>query len=121
MLGDYFKGPALTRALSVYTSAIYLGAGLALMIGGAVIASVRPMQLPVLGYFEPWQVVFLYVGLPGLLVALLMKTVREPARTALGNGTRAAVMPVRDVLAYLRERRGAYGFIILGFAAASLL
>ncbi len=121
VLGDYFKGPALTRALSVYTSAIYLGAGLALMIGGAVIASVKPMQLPVLGYFEPWQVVFLFVGLPGLLVALLMKTVREPPRTALGNGSRAAVMPVRDVVAYLRERRGAYGYIILGFAAASLL
>ena len=44
VLGDYFKGPALTRALSVYTSAIYLGAGLALMIGGAVIASVKPMR-----------------------------------------------------------------------------
>jgi hypothetical protein len=54
-------------------------------------------------------------------VALLMKTVREPLRTALGNGTRAAVMPVREVVAYLRALRGAYGYSIAGFAAASLL
>ncbi len=121
VLGDYFKGPALTRALSVYTSAIYLGAGLALMIGGAVIASVKPMNLPVLGHFEPWQVVFLFVGLPGLVVALLMLTVREPSRTDLGDGKRGAAMPVRDVLAYLRARLGAYGYLVAGFAAASLL
>jgi hypothetical protein len=82
---------------------------------------VKPLQLPVLGYFEPWQVVFLFVGLPGLLVAVLMKTVREPARTALGHGARAAVMPVREVVAYLRAHRGAYAFPIAGFAAASLL
>lgn len=122
ILGDYFQGPALTRALSVYTTAISLGAGLALMIGGAVIGQVQPLDLPVIGRLEPWQVVFLYVGIPGLLVALLMRTVREPPRTNLAAGRRAGEgLPLREVVGQLHERAGAYGFAIAGYSAAALL
>lgn len=122
LLGDYFRGPSLSRALSVYTSAIYIGAGLALIIGGAIIATVAPLDIPGVGHFEPWQVVFLFVGLPGLVVALLMLTVREPLRTGLRAGTKAGqALPLRDVAAYLGERRGTYGYLMAGFAASSLL
>jgi MFS family permease len=122
ILSDYFSGSALTRALSVYTSAIYIGAGLALMIGGAVIATVPALDLPLLGHFEPWQVVFLFVGLPGLAVAVLMLTVREPPRTGLSPAATAGQsLPVRAVARYLRQRTGAYGFLIAGFCASSLL
>jgi MFS family permease len=132
ILGDYYRGPALARALSLYTSAIYIGAGLALMIGGALIASVQPMHLPVVGRLEPWQVVFLFVGLPGLLVALLMRTVREPPRTALatrgGAGRQGGEapdsspgLPLPEVLRYLRTHAGAYGLLIVAFSVAALL
>jgi MFS family permease len=122
ILSDYFSGSALTRALSVYTSAIYIGAGLALMIGGAVIALVPALDLPLLGRFEPWQVVFLFVGLPGLAVAVLMLTVREPARTGLSPTATASLgLPVRTVVQYIRKRAGAYGLLIAGFCASSLL
>lgn len=122
MMADYFSGATLTRALSIYTSAVYIGAGLALMIGGAVIASVPALDLPVFGYFEPWQVVFLFVGLPGIAVALLMKTVREPVRTGLSPATVAGEgLPLRAVGRFLRERIGAYGLLIAGFSAMSLL
>ena len=122
ILSDYFKGAALTRALSVYTSAIYIGAGLALMIGGAVIATVPALDLPVLGHFEPWQVVFLFVGLPGLLVAVWMLTVREPVRTGMSRAATAGQsLPVRAVARYIGDRAGAYGFLIAGLSASSLL
>ena len=122
ILSDYFKGAALTRALSVYTSAIYIGAGLALMIGGAVIATVPALDLPVLGHFEPWQVVFLFVGLPGLFVAVWMLTVREPVRTGMSPAASAGqALPVRAVARYIGQRAGAYGFLIAGLSAGSLL
>lgn len=122
ILSDYFSGSALTRALSLYTSAIYIGAGLALMIGGAVIATVPALDLPLLGHFEPWQVVFLFVGLPGLVVAVVMLTVREPPRTGLSSAATAGHgLPVRAVARYLRQRASAYGFLIAGFCASSLL
>ena len=122
IMSDYFSGSTLTRALSLYTSAIYIGAGLALMIGGAVIAMVPPLDLPVVGRLEPWQVVFLFVGLPGLLAAVLMKTVREPVRTGLtAGGVAGEGLPVRVVLGYLRDRIHAYGWLMGGFTAAALV
>jgi MFS family permease len=120
ILGDYFRGPALARALSFYTAAIYVGAGLALMIGGALIARVEPMTLPGLGRLEPWQVVFLFVGLPGIGVALLMLTVREPPRTS-GGSLAPRGYPLAEVLAHLRGRAAAYGLLIAAFSVAALL
>lgn len=122
MLSDYFRGNALTRALSVYTAAIYVGAGLALMIGGAVIASVPALEMPLVGHLEPWQVVFLCVGAPGVLIALLMLTVREPPRTGLLAAAGAPqALSFGDVLTYMSARRGAYYFLIFGFAVHSLV
>lgn len=122
ILGDYFKGSALARALSVYTGAIYMGSGLALMIGGAVIAAVPAIDLPWIGRMEPWQVVFLWVGAPGLLVALLMMTVREPVRTGLApDAVAGKVMSLSEVATYIKERRGAYGFLFAGYAFHGLI
>lgn len=120
LLSDYFRGPALTRALSVYTSAIYIGAGLALVIGGAVIALVPGLDLPGVGHLEPWQVVFLFVGTPGLAIALLMLTVREPVRVGVVPGTEGG-LPVRDVARHMRRQGAAYTLLIAGFSVFSLL
>lgn len=120
IMGDYFRGPALARAISFYTSAIYIGAGLALMIGGALIARVEPTTLPLVGRLEPWQVVFLFVGLPGVGVALLMLTVREPPRTAVARVAPQG-LPLPEVVGFLRARAAAYGLVIAAFSVAALL
>jgi MFS family permease len=120
LLSDYFSGPALTRALSVYTSAIYIGAGLALVIGGAVIAMVPAMDLPGIGHLEPWQVVFLFVGTPGLAIALLMLTVREPVRAGVVAGSEGG-LPVREVARFMGRQGSAYTLLIAGFSLFSLL
>jgi MFS family permease len=120
LLSDFFTGPALTRALSVYTSAIYIGAGLALVIGGAIIAIVPAMNIPGVGHLEPWQVVFLFVGSPGLAIAVLMMTVREPPRTGVAAGA-AGSLPVREVVHFMGRQRAAYALLIAGFSAFSLL
>ena len=39
-----------------------------------------PIDVPLLGTIAPWRVTFLAVGLPGILVALLVLTLREPPR-----------------------------------------
>lgn len=117
MLSDYFPPEKLARALSVYTSATHVGAGLATIVGGALITLVPAMHVPVLGALEPWQIVFLAVGAPGLLVALLVLALREPPRHDMMKGD---VPAFRTVLAYLMDRRGAYGLLILGYAVAGI-
>jgi MFS family permease len=120
MIADYFPPKDLTRALSVYATGVYVGSGLALIVGGAVIAVTPALDLPGIGRLEPWQVVFLAVGLPGLAVVALMATVREPPRR---NPLGAAGDPVpwRKTIATVAAHRGAYGFHMAGYALLALL
>lgn len=118
MLADRFEGKKLVRALAFYQSAIYLGPAIATLFGGVLLGHLSPLD-SMFGRFEPWQQVFLIVGIPGLLVALLVTTVPEPARH--GEGADADVPAFRRVLGYMGEHRGAYGLLILGLCLQSVM
>ena len=83
MISDYFPQATRARAVAFYTMGISLGVGLAMIIGGKVITVVQNapnVVLPVVGELYAWQTVFILVGLPGLVIAALMITVKEPKR-----------------------------------------
>lgn len=112
MIADYFPPKRLGFALGVYGMGVYIGAGLALIIGAAVIGLVSNgggMELPLIGEVYAWQVTFFIVGLPGILIALWVWTVKEPERrgyirkAVAEDGTEMAVeVPVSEVFAYMR-------------------
>ncbi|WP_425988028.1 spinster family MFS transporter [Brevundimonas sp. TWP2-3-2] len=114
MISDYFPPRQRARALAVYSMAPYLGAGLALMIGGAVIdaiAQAGAMQLPFVGELAPWQQTFVLVGAPGLLIAALFIIVREPPRHGV---TRSGVQA--GVLKYMWSRKSTFYVLIMAFS-----
>lgn len=83
MIADYFPPQKLARAIAVYAMGLYLGAGLAMIAGSAVVRLVSdagPVTLPLVGTLFPWQLTFFAVALPGILVLAGMATVREPER-----------------------------------------
>ena len=85
LLADYFSPEKLPRAMAVYTLGITLGGGLAYIIGGAVyqhFAAAGGLTLPMLGHIQAWQVTFIAVGLPGVLLVGLLALMREPPRGA---------------------------------------
>ncbi len=109
MIADSFPKERLSSALSVYTMGIQLGSGLALVIGGVVAQAVShmpPIDIPLAGSIAAWRVTFLIVGAPGLLIALLLLTVREPARRALLLSSTGAAVPLSlpEVLVQIRLR-----------------
>lgn len=114
MISDYFAPRQRARALAVYSMGPYLGAGLALMIGGGVIDLIEQagtIDLPVVGRLMPWQQTFVLVGAPGLLIAALFLVVREPPRRGGGlAGTEAGV------LRFLWARRSTFYAIIVAFS-----
>ena len=118
MMADYYDGKRLVRALSVYQSAIYIGPAIATAIGGLLLSRLQPLDTG-LGHFEPWQQVFVLVGLPGLLVALLVLTVREPARRGLGAKDPAPSFGA--VLGHIGKQRSAYVLLIAGLCAQSVM
>lgn len=83
LISDSFPQRRLGSAMSLYGVGIHLGSGMALLLGGAVVAMVAAtpiFTLPLFGEIAAWRAVFLIVGLPGLLVALWAWTLREPQR-----------------------------------------
>ena len=120
LITDYFPKKKLATAISVYSMGIYIGSGLALILG-AVVAKIASAQetwnLPLVGATRPWQVIFFIVGLPGIVLALLLYTVREPVRR--GRPAGAAQIPFRDVVKYLWSNRTTFLCHNVGFALIS--
>jgi MFS family permease len=119
MLADLFPRNKLPRAIAVLNFGFVAGTGLAMLLGGAVIhfvSTMPPISLPFFGILRPWQITFIIVGIPGMLVALLFTTIAEPARRGLLAGAPARTLPVRDVWKYMRDNRAAYGPMFLGLA-----
>jgi MFS family permease len=85
MISDSFPKERRATALSIYSSGLYIGGALSLPIGGFVVArwnaAYPDTALAPLG-LAGWQAAFLTVGLPGLLLALWVLTLREPMRGA---------------------------------------
>ena len=134
LLSDYFPPKRLARAISVYSTGVYFGAGLALMIGGSVIRLVSnapSRHLPLVGEIYPWQLTFFIVAALGLPIILLMLTIREPLRR--GMAARTANAEVRDkpsswpaLRAFMRENARTIvchisAFTLYGIAIGSYL
>ena len=68
-------------ALAIYSSGLYGGGGVSFLIGGAIVERwnlAYPTDAP-LG-LAGWQAAFIIVGLPGVRLAFLVATLREPLR-----------------------------------------
>lgn len=122
MLSDSFPAARRATALAIYSSGIYIGAGLGLGIGGLIVdkwdAAWAGMDAPY--GLAGWQVAFMAVGLPGLLLAVWVSTLREPLRGVMDGietGTVEhpfreffrevmSVVPPLTLLQILQERRG---------------
>ena len=126
IISDKFPPAKLARAIAIYSSGIYLGSGLAYMIGGRAVSALRgtePWQLPLLGAIEGWQKVFFIIGLPGLLVVpIVLLTIQEPKRKgviASKTGGKGTAIPFSEVMSYVRENRRALAMHNVGFALLS--
>ncbi|MFT4069147.1 MFS transporter [Paraburkholderia sp.] len=119
IISDYFSTERRARALSVFMVGPQVGGGLSLIAGGLVIgfaANLRELFTPLSG-FATWQLAFVFVGLPGVLIAILLLTVREPARSL--SSARASTVADRhfslgEAARFLITLRGFYGRLYVG-------
>jgi len=126
LIGDAFPPHRLGRALGVYNVGVAIGSGLAGVLGGLVVNAVGGGQghysLPLLGDVRAWQLVFIVTGAPGLLLCLLMFTVREPARRGLLRmGERPQPVAFRDTLAFIAARLDFFAPFVLGIGLLSII
>lgn len=103
LIADLFPEDKRGRAMAIFSSGVSVGGGLAFIIGGIIIgfATASGGHETPLGPVRAWQLVFLILGPPGLLLALLALTIPEPRRQA--TTTTTTPMPLRPFL--VREWR----------------
>ena len=89
MLSDYFSPRVRATVLAIYSSGIYIGAGIGIFIGrldrrrvGCEIP--RPLS-PRPSASRDGRPAYLAVGIPGILMALWVYTLREPVRGLSGG------------------------------------
>ncbi|MEO9462057.1 MAG: MFS transporter [Marinomonas sp.] len=85
LISDWFPARLRATALAIYSSGLYIGGGISLAIGGVIVDRWNvafPDGDPVLG-LAGWQAAFVAVGIPGLLLAVWVMTLREPIRGAI--------------------------------------
>ncbi len=117
LVADYFSPSRAPRALSIFLLGVQLGGGFSLFASGFVIASAGglAMLIPVLADLEPWQIAFIVVGLPGLLFAGVLFSMKEPARAkSLTVEADDREKSLRETLSLIWQRRAFYGRIYLG-------
>jgi MFS family permease len=116
LLSDWFPKEKRATVLGLYSSGIYIGAGLGLGIGGLVVDRWDTAFPSGTGPFglRGWQAAFLAVGLPGLVLAAWVRSLREPARAA--SHPPLTTTPVRT---FLRESASVIPpFTLFALAAA---
>ena len=71
------------------------------------------IELPMVGALAPWQLTFILVSLPGLMMVFLLPLLQEPPRT---QRLTEAVEPLswNDIAHYVWPRRGVFGAYLLG-------
>ena len=82
LISDYFPVRRRALAYALYSSGLFVGSGLCLPLGGWVAHTWSSFYARSSAPFglAGWQAAFLAVGLPGLLLAFWVLTLREPPR-----------------------------------------
>ena len=105
IIGDYFEKARRTTAIAIYSMGIYGGVFVGYLVGAQVAEAYG------------WRMAFYVVGLPGIILALIVKfTLREPPRGfADGVVTATTPPPIKQVLGKLLTKAT---FWHLSFATA---
>ena len=125
MISDSFPREKRTAPIGFYNSAIYIGSGLAMVMGGAIIqmvTSAPPVDVPFFGELAPWQTTFLIVGTPGLLIAAMIAFTSEPTRKDVmkRDSGAAAELSFPEVVVYVWKKRYIYGPVLTGMAVVAV-
>jgi MFS family permease len=121
MIADLFPKRRLAFALSIFNIGGATGSALAVFLGGVLITSLSQASvvLPGAGPLATWQLAFIAVGLPGLLLAFVIFLVREPQRSKSPPRTSGADMA--ELWAFVRTRRAFLACHFVGFGCMSAL
>ena len=128
LLADTFPPAKLPKAMATMNIGFMLAVGLSYLVGGYLFRAMSAPEytLPVVGTLRTWQVVFLIMAVPDLILGLLVWfTVLEPkrrGRSITGSSPKRGIVAtlrgvIKDyipVFQYLWQNRAAFAPMYLG-------
>jgi MFS family permease len=135
LLSDYYPPERRATVIAIYSAGVFIGAGIGLFLGGFILDTWNewyPVATDAPFGFKGWHVAFMAVGVPGILVAIWVRTLREPIRGVsegivtephphpfrLFAAELAAVIPPFNLLVFRGNPRALSINIAAGFAVA---
>ena len=119
-LSDVFPRRKLATALGIFSFGSTFGVALALGIGGYVLgffSHSQGMQTPV-GHLEPWQLAFVFSGVPALVLSALALTLPEQRKPKHTTERRALIKPL---ITLFRTHTWVMSAQFIGFAMNALM
>ena len=116
IINDSFPENKRGRPIGFYTMGMSLGPAAAYLAGAAVLTWTKTtdlVALPIVGELAPWQLAFIVVGVPGLLLALFINMLKEPKRPLDHNPSSNLKEGLSDALNYFTTRRWVFASFIL--------
>ena len=120
MLGDLFRSHRVSLPVSVFTGASFVGSGVALLVGGWLIAQLSALDqvvLPMFGEMRPWEAAFVLGALPGFVVVIwFLLTVREPERRSTAATSTDEKPSIAEVMQFVRANIGVFVAVFFGIS-----
>ncbi|CAN5155312.1 MFS transporter [soil metagenome] len=123
LIADAFPPNLLTRATSTFQMAGKVGSAVAFGLGGIAIAfatGLGAIHIPLHGPTQPWQLVMMMVGIPGIFVALLLFTFPDPGRKRDVNTRTTTSANKNEIRAFVAANWRLLGLMLIGTACLAI-
>jgi len=108
LIADLFRPEDRAFPMSFYLMGPYIGQGLALLFGGFII-QLYTSPIVILGFtFQPWQMIFILIAIPGFVLSFGLAFLTEPKRKGLINKEKQKDESFSDVVSYIKSKSSAY-------------
>ena len=118
IISDLFPVEKRSFPMSIYLMGPYIGQGLSLLFGAQILRIYNePVTLFESIIVQPWQVIFLIIAIPGVVLGLLMFALKDPVRKeVLVSEKEEGKDSIKEVFAYVIKNIGAYMPLLIGSA-----
>ena len=110
LISDMFPERKRAKAIAVYSCALSIAAAFSFKLGAEILSWANltdTSEIFLIGGLKPWQIVFVIVGAPGVILSALMMLVREPKRQIKKEVNEKPIKFSR-AFSYYKENTGAF-------------
>ena len=122
IISDLFPVERRSFPMSIYLMGPYIGQGLSLLFGAQILRMYNePVEIISGILIQPWQIIFLIIAVPGLILGLFMFILKDPERKEVLEVEDKEKDSIGQVFSYVRKNMAVYFPLLMGSALIVVL